>query len=144
MGEVVYQVKATNANYNDVIADGTLKVEPNTTEQVITVTGNSKLNAVYSGREQSVNGYTVSTYEKSISFSGIAQEDAKATAKGTDAGTYEMTMTAADFTATSNNYTNITINVVPGKLVIGKAAMTINYFEDTALIAEQAEKYKGV
>ena len=96
-------------------------IEKSSAEYVITVTGNSATKT-YNGSEQSVNGYTVSEYDSTITFSGIAQDDAKATAKGTNAGTYTMTMAASDFTATSDNYTNIKINVVPGKLVIEKSS----------------------
>ena len=60
----------------------------------------------------------MSEYDSTITFTGIAQDDAKATAKGTNVGTYTMTMSAADFSATSPNYTNIKITVVPGTLEI--------------------------
>ncbi|MBE6019009.1 MAG: hypothetical protein E7230_01525 [Clostridiales bacterium] len=111
---------ATSANYDNIqieVVPGTLEITPITDEYVINVTGNSDTK-VYNGSEQSVSGYTVSTYDSTINFSGIDQDDAKATAKGTNAGTYTMTMAAADFSATSNNYTNIKINVVPGTLTI--------------------------
>ena len=84
---------------------------------MITVTGNSDTK-VYNKSEQSVSGYKVSEYDPTITFNGIEQTDAKATAKGTNAGTYTMTMAEADFSATSVNYTNIKITVVPGKLTI--------------------------
>ena len=73
---------------------------------------------MYNGSEQSVSGYTVSEYDSTITFNGIGQTDAKATAAGTNVGAYTMPMTAADFTATSPNYTNIKITVVPGTLTI--------------------------
>ena len=111
---------ATSANYDNIqieVVPGTLEITPITDEYEITVTGNSDTK-VYNTEEQSVNGYTVSTYDSTINFSGIAQNDAKATAKGTNAGTYTMAMTKDDFSATSNNYTNIKITVVPGTLTI--------------------------
>lgn len=102
------------------ITDGYMEITPVTDVYEITVTGNSDTK-VYNGSEQSVAGYTVSEYEASINFTGIAQDDAKATAKGTDAGKYTMAMTAADFTAESKNYTNIQITVKPGVLTITEA-----------------------
>jgi len=105
------------ANYDITTTYGTLTVTPSEEEYVITVTGNSTTK-VYNKSEQSINGYTVSEYDPTITFTGIAQDDAKATAKGTNVGTYTMTMSEADFTATSDNYTNIKITVVPGTLKI--------------------------
>ena len=55
----------------------------------------------------------MSEYDSTITFTGIEQDDAKATAKGTNVDTYTMTMTKDDFSATSDNYTNIKITVVP-------------------------------
>ncbi|MBQ6389105.1 MAG: InlB B-repeat-containing protein, partial [Mogibacterium sp.] len=111
---------ATSDNYDNieiVVVPGTLTITPITDEYEIKVTGNSDTK-VYNGSEQSVNGYSVSNYDSTINFTGIAQDDAKATAKGTNAGTYTMTMAEADFSATSVNYTNIKITVVPGTLTI--------------------------
>ena len=111
---------ATSSNYTNIkitVVPGTLKITQNEDEYEITVTGKSDTK-VYNTKEQSVNGYTVSEYDSTITFTGIAQDDAKATAKGTNVGTYTMTMTAADFTATSDNYKNIKITVVPGTLEI--------------------------
>ena len=49
----------------------------------------------------------------------VALKDGKkAEAKGTDAGTYKMNLTADDFTATSKNYTRIEIEVEDGALKI--------------------------
>ena len=111
---------AESDNYTNIkitVVPGTLEITPVTDEYEITVTGNSDTK-VYNRNEQSVNGYTVSDYDQTITFTGLAQDDAKATAKGTNAGTYTMTMTDADFTAASDNYTNIKITVVPGTLEI--------------------------
>ena len=111
---------ATSPNYTNIkitVVPGTLTITPITAEYEITVTGNSDTK-VYNGAEQSVSGYTVSEYDSTITFNGIGQTDAKATAAGTNVGTYTMPMTAADFTATSPNYTNIKITVVPGTLTI--------------------------
>ena len=104
-------------NYDISAVPGTLTITPITEEYVITVTGNSDTKG-YTGAEQAVNGYTYSAYDASIAVTGPAQDSEKATAKGTDAGTYTMTLAAADFTAASPNYTTITIVVVPGTLVI--------------------------
>ena len=100
---------ATSENYTNIkitVNPGTLTITPITDEYEIVVTGNSDTK-VYNTQEQSVNGYTVSEYDSTITFTGLAQDAEKATAKGTNVGTYTMTMTKDDFTATSENYTNI-------------------------------------
>ncbi|MDI9504608.1 MAG: MBG domain-containing protein [Bacillota bacterium] len=111
---------ATSENYTNIkvtVVPGVLKITPITDEYVITVTGNSATR-VYNGSEQSVNGYTVSAYDDTITLTGPAQDAEVATAKGTNVGQYTMALAASDFTATSENYTNIKVTVVPGKLEI--------------------------
>ena len=134
---------ATSENYTNIkitVVPGTLEITPITDEYEITVTGNSDTK-VYNGTEQSVNGYTVSAYDSTINFTGLAQDDAKATAKGTNVGVYTMTMAVDDFGATSTNYTNIKITVVPGKLTITPITdkVTVTITENSG-----SEKYDGV
>ena len=134
---------ATSANYTNIkitVVPGKLTITPITDEYEITVTGNSDTK-VYNGTEQSVNGYTVSAYDSTINFTGLAQDDAKATAKGTNVGDYTMTMAVDDFGATSTNYTNIKITVVPGKLTITPITdkVTVKITENSG-----SEKYDGV
>ena len=109
---------AKEGNYTVTEELGTLTVtKPG--EFVITITGNSGTK-VYNTKEQSVNGYEVSEYdpEKITIKKQPAQDAAVATAKGTNVGTYTMTMTKDDFAATSDFYTSVTFNVVPGTLEI--------------------------
>ena len=142
MGLTKDDFTVTSDNYSNievVVVDGYLDITPITEEYEITVTGNSDTQ-VYNGSEQSVNGYTVSEYDSTITFTGIAQDDAKATAKGTNVGTYTMTMTKDDFSATSTNYTNIKITVVPGTLTITPITdkVTVTITENNG-----SEKYDG-
>ena len=111
------QLPPNYTNIKITVNPGTLEITPITDEYEIIVTGNSDTK-VYNTKEQSVNGYTVSEYDSTITFTGLAQDAEKATAKGTNVGTYTMTMTKDDFTATSVNYTNIKITVNPGTLEI--------------------------
>nr|MCR5073686.1 hypothetical protein [Clostridiales bacterium] len=106
-----------DTNYDVVYVPGTLTITP-TGEYTITVRGNSATRE-YNGGVRSVSGYTMSTYDSSITITKqLAQNAAKATAKGVAVGTYTMTMTAADFEATSDNYTSIKFIVIPGTLRI--------------------------
>ena len=103
------------ANVEFVIVDGALTITTDDTEVVVTVTGNTKT-VVYDGTEHSVEGYTVDVNGLPITVTPKAGTEAKAS--GTNAGTYYMGLTADDFTAESNNYSNIRIVVTDGWLKI--------------------------
>ena len=120
------------ANVEFVIVDGALTITTDDTEVVVTVTGNTKT-VVYDGTEHSVEGYTVDVNGLPITVTPKAGTAAKAS--GTNAGTYPMGLTAADFTAESNNYSNIRIAVTDGWLKIDpitdKVTVTITENADT-------------
>ena len=95
--------------------DGKLTITP-VGGIVVTITGNTD-SRPYSGAEQSVTGYTVSTSnplytEADFTFTGTA------TAKGTDAGSYAMGLTPEQFENTNPNFENVTFIVTDGKLTI--------------------------
>ena len=113
--------------------DGKLTITP-VGGIVVTITGNTD-SRPYSGAEQSVTGYTFTTKnplytEKDFTFTGDA------TAKGTDAGSYAMGLTPAQFENTNPNFENVTFIVTDGKLTITPRAVK--------LTSEKAEKvYDG-
>ena len=95
--------------------DGKLTITP-VGGIVVTITGNTD-SRPYSGAEQSVTDYTVSTSnplytEADFTFTGTA------TAKGTDAGSYAMGLTPEQFENTNPNFENVTFIVTDGKLTI--------------------------
>lgn len=114
--------------------DGKLTITP-VSGIVVTITGNTD-SRPYSGAEQSVIGYTVSTRnplytEADFTFTGTAK------AKGTDAGTYMMGLTPAQFENTNPNFENVTFIVTDGKLTITPRSVK--------LTSETAEKvYDGM
>ncbi len=120
------------ANVEFVIVDGALTITTDDTEVVVTVTGNTKT-VVYDGTEYSVEGYTVDVNGLPITVTPKAGTEAKAS--GTNAGTYYMGLTADDFTAESNNYSNIRIVVTDGWLKIDpitdKVTVTVTENADT-------------
>mgnify|MGYP002527577970 CR=1 FL=1 len=120
------------ANVEFVIVDGALTITTDDTEVVVTVTGNTKT-VVYDGTEHSVESYTVDVNGLPITVTPKAGTEAKAS--GTNAGTYYMGLTADDFTAESNNYSNIRIAVTDGWLKIDpitdKVTVTITENADT-------------
>ena len=114
--------------------DGKLTITP-VGGIVVTITGNTD-SRPYSGAEQFATGYTFTTKnplytEKDFTFTGDA------TAKGTDAGSYAMGLTPAQFENTNPNFENVTFIVTDGKLTITPRAVK--------LTSEKAEKvYDGM
>ena len=108
----------TSANYSNikvVVVDGYLDITPITDEVTVTITGNTGTE-VYNGKEHAVTGYTTDVGDKTIT---VALKEGKAAeAKGTNANTYPMGLTEADFTVTSDNYSNIKVVVKDGSLEI--------------------------
>ena len=110
--------EASSDNYSNikvVVVDGYLDITPVTDEVVVTIKGNTD-SKVYNGTEQSVEGYTVDVPDNSITV--VHKEGKTAIAKGTNVGHYEMNLEAADFEASSDNYSNIKVVVVDGYLDI--------------------------
>ena len=120
--------EGTNANnYSIEVAFGTLKVTPVTAEVIVTITGRTD-EMLYDGKEHSVFGYDVTvsntlyTPKKDMQFNGI---DEDMTAKGIDAGTYPMELTAEDFTNKSKNFSKVTFVVTDGYVKINPRPVTL-------------------
>ncbi len=111
-----------------------------TGEIVVTITGNSS-KVTYTGLEQSISGYSVSTgnnlyTESDFTFSGAAY------AAGTNAGTYGMNLAAEQFTNISRNFTNVKFEVSDGVLSIGKAALVISALNQTITYGQDFDATK--
>ena len=120
--------EGTNANnYSIEVAFGTLKVTPVTAEVIVTITGRTD-EMPYDGKEHSVFGYDVTVSntlynpKKDMQFNGI---DEDMTAKGIDAGTYPMELTAENFTNKSKNFSKVTFVVTDGYVKINPRAVTL-------------------
>ena len=118
MGLTANDFTVTSKNYSNikvVVVDGSLEITPITDEVTVTITGNTDTK-VYNGKEHAVTGYTTDVGDKTIT---VALKEGKAAeAKGTNANTYPMGLTEADFTVTSDNYSNIKVVVNDGSLEI--------------------------
>ena len=134
--------KNTNANFSNVefvVIDGKLEITPVTDEVIVTITGKTKT-VTYDGEEHSVFGYDATSSNKlynpkeDMQFEGF---DEDMTAKGTDAGTHTMGLTADQFHNKDNgNFTNVTfvvekdgyvkINPRPVTLTSGSAERVYN------------------
>ena len=114
-------------NYTFEVAIGTLKVTPVTDEVIVTITGRTD-EMPYDGKEHSVFGYDVTVSnalynpKEDMQFNGT---DVDMTAKGTDAGTYPMKLTAEDFTNKSDNFSKVTFVVTDGYVKINPRAVTL-------------------
>ena len=113
-------------NYTIYQVEGDLVVTPIDGIKV-TITGH-KDTQTYDGKEHSVFGYDVTPSnalynpKEDMQFNGT---DVDATAKGTDAGTYPMELTAENFTNISDNFTNVTFVVTDGYVKINPRAVTL-------------------
>ena len=114
-------------NYTITTAEGELEVTPVTDEVIVTITGKTKT-VTYDGKEHSVFGYDVTVSnalynpKEDMRFNGI---DGDMTAKGTDAGTYPMGLTAEDFTNISDNFSKVTFVVTDGYVKINPRTVTL-------------------
>lgn len=147
MGLTVNDFTATSPNYEKVtveVTDGWLEITPVDAEVVVTVTGSTRT-VTYNGTEQSVAGYTVDV--KGLPIKVTPKDETKAEARGTNAGTYYMGLTARDFTAESQNYRNIKIVVNDGWLMINpitaKVTVTVVEKSDTVEYDGKAHSVKG-
>lgn len=107
----------TNANNYDITkGTGNLEVTPVSDEVTVTITGNAAT-LKYNGTEQSVTGYTVACSNGLYTANDFVFTG-EAVAKGTNADTYDMGITADQFSNTSANFSNVTFVVEDGWLKI--------------------------
>ena len=99
-----------------VIEDGGLTILPYAETVTVTITGHSD-SVVYNGQGQSVSGYDVTADNSLYAASDLAFSGTDIVS-GVNAGTYEMTLQAEDFTNTNANFSNVTFAVENGSLVI--------------------------
>ena len=100
------------------VADGWLKIDPVETEVVVKIAGKTKTET-YNGKEHSVEGYTVTSISNPLYTANDFTFTGTAEAKGTNAGTYPMGLTADQFTNNkSKNFSKVTFEVADGWLKI--------------------------
>ncbi|MEQ2429302.1 InlB B-repeat-containing protein, partial [Enterocloster hominis (ex Hitch et al. 2024)] len=117
-----FVVSSTNYSSIEVkVVDGYLDITPVTETLTVTVTGNTA-SMVYTGSEQSVDGYTS---DAPTGVNLVLAEGSEAVAKGTGAGRYMMGLEADDFVASSTNYSSIEVKVVDGYLDITPVTETL-------------------
>lgn len=125
--------KGTKAdNYDITTKEGTLKVTPVTDKVTVKIKGNND-KFKYDGSKKTVEGYKVVDIsnklytEKDFEFSGTDK------VSGTDAGSYDMGMTAGDFANISKNFANVTVNIKEhsGKKLYNGSEQSVNGYDVT-------------
>ena len=131
---VIAKVDGVDVNTGEIIAvgnylvttvDGALTINP-LEGVIVTITEHSNSDEiVYNGQEHTVTGYDVAIdnelyTEADFTFSGNAE------VKGTNAGTYEMELKPGDFTNTNQNFSNVTFNVIDGKLTVNPVIVKVS------------------
>lgn len=122
----VGKVDTTNKYIVTKANNGQLTITADATAIVVKIKGNT-LTKTYDGNEYTVEGYDVVSISDTrytatdFSFTGTAE------AKGTNVKTdgYSMGLTAAQFTNTSENFSNVKFEVTDGKLTINPRKVTL-------------------
>ena len=117
-------------NYAIEQKEGTLTVTPVTAEVTVTITGN-KSTVTYNGAEQSVTGYKVESISNPLYTAADFAFSGTDSVTGTDAGTYMMGLTPAQFENTNPNFENVTFSVTDGALTITPMPLTITAGSDS-------------
>ena len=111
------------SNYSITKHEGTLSITEVDAEVTVTIKGHEDT-ATYDGNPHSVEGYEVTNIsnklykENDIGFTGEAK------AEGTAAGTYQMNLTAQQFSNISQNFTDVEFVVEDGSLTINPKSIT--------------------
>ena len=120
-----YELKSNTkaSNYNIKKVEGDLRVTAEDGEVVVTITGHSD-SVEYDGNEKTVSGYDVAITEGSKYATSDFTFNGNAEAKGTEAGTYHMNLSAEQFTNVNGNYKNVRFVVNDGTLTINPKSIT--------------------
>ena len=123
MGLTEDSFTVTSNNYKNikvVVKDGSLTINP--AAVTVTITGNKKTDT-YDGTEKSVTGYTSEKTNNLYTDADFGlKADAKAEAKGTKAGTYQMGLTKDSFENKNANFA-VTFKVTDGWLKIDQKSV---------------------
>ena len=115
----------TNAdNYTINKTEGTLTVTANDSTIVVTITENSG-EYTYDGTEKSVTGYTASIAGSNLYTENDFTYNGSTTVAATHAGTYNMNLSANNFSNTNSNFNNVSFTIVDGTLQINPRVLNI-------------------
>ena len=114
-----YELKTNTkaSNYDIEVKFGELKVTPFTDKVTVTIKGHEDT-ATYDGNPHSVEGYEVTNISNELYKKDYVGFTGEAKAEGTAAGTYQMNLTAQQFSNTSASFDKVTFKVEDGSLTI--------------------------
>ena len=120
-----YELKANTkaSNYNIEVQFGELKVTPFTDKVTVTIKGHED-SVTYDGNPHSVEGYEVTNISNELYKKDYVGFTGEAKAEGTEAGTYQMNLTAQQFSNISQNFTDVEFVVEDGSLTIKPKSIT--------------------
>ncbi len=134
-------------NYDITLEAGTLEVTPVVDEVVVTITERGG-SLTYDGDEHTVTGYDVSSSNVLYTADDFAFAG-NSSVSGTNAGTYEMKLKAADFSNASANFSNVKFVIVDNVLTINKREVELTsgsatkVYDGKALANESVTVTKG-
>ena len=147
MGLTADKFTNTNKNFGSVtfnVTDGYQEITA-ADEVVVNITGHrSSVN--YDGEAHEVTGYDVQISdplykESDFSFTGAAEGENGARAEGTDAGTYNMGLTAGQFTNNNKNFGKVIFNVTDGYLQINRINTVVNITGSTESVPYDGKEH---
>ena len=120
-----YELKSNTkaSNYNIEVKFGELKVTPFTDKVTVTIKGHED-SVTYDGNPHSVEGYEVTNISNELYKKDYVGFTGEAKAEGTAAGTYQMNLTAQQFSNISQNFTDVEFVVEDGSLTIKPKSIT--------------------
>ncbi len=144
-GEYVLDLSAsdfrnTDPNFNLTVhaKNGRLVINP--AEVTVNVTANSD-ELTYDGEEHSLAGYSLSVSDPSGLYSEeMLSVSCDASVSGTDAGEYELVLSAADFQNTDANF-RVAVVTNNGRLVILPAEVTVNVTANSDEVTYDGEEH---
>ena len=124
--EFTYELnEGTSAdNYEIKPEFGVLTITADKNEVVVVIKGNTR-NEKYDGTEKSVSGYEVTSISNKLYTTDDFKFNGTAEIKATDADSYDMGLTAANFENISKNFEKVTFIVTDGHLNIAKRNVTL-------------------
>ena len=111
------------SNYSITKHEGTLSITEVDAEVTVTIKGH-EATATYDGKPHSVEGYEITDISNKLYTKDDVKFTGEAKAEGTKAGTYQMNLTAQQFSNISQNFTNVEFVVEDGSLTINPKSIT--------------------
>ncbi len=119
---VIWDKDGRNVTGNYIITTTPGKLTINPLNVKVDIVGKS-LSTTYSGKTQSLSGYSV-TYDNSLYSEKYIGYSGSNGVSGVNAGKYDLILNRNDFTNKNNNF-NVTFNVTNGLLTINKAKLIV-------------------